>query len=581
MKQGTRTYGNITFDEKRQRWVMQNVEPHVVIRLKQIFTKIPVYETQKFTLPFKDDISADLKWFMSRYPLEISQSDLRRLNRTNKRYYQHQASCESILLPDYVPLNRVGLKVGQVLREYQKVAVDFAESVKRMLLIDEMGLGKTYEGLAMAMIKGRLPLVIVVEPHLQKQWAKKAASYIDLRVHSLKGNTPYSLPEADIYLVKYNQLSPWNDVLCRGWVKGLVFDEVQNLRTGVDSAKGAAAAALCRSVDFVVGMTGTLIYNYGIEAWNIINIISPGLLGSKDEFVREWCRQDFSSDKGIIKDPDAFGAYLREIQFMLRRRRIDVGQESKQARPETIKADVDEKGLSDWESLAEQLAMNVVSSTGRDRRHEAGQFDLRLRQMTGVAKARSSAAFSRMLVESGTPVVLFGHHHEVYEIWEKELADLKPAFHTGRETPSKKEESLRRFKSGETDIIIMALRSGTGIDDLQYRCQNIVFGELDWSPSLHEQCIRRLDRDGQDWTVRTYYMVSDFGSDPSMLDVLGIKEDQCRGIQDPGEAPIAKQADNSRVQKMAKDFLARRGKSVKDLPESEMSMSNEKLAACL
>jgi len=32
---------------------------------------------------------------------------------------------------------------------------------------------------------------------------------------------------------------------------------------------------------------------------------------------------------------------------------------------------------------------------------------------------------------------------------------------------------------------------------------------------------------------------------------------------------------------MAKDFLARRGKSVKDLPESEMSMSNEKLAACL
>ena len=150
MKQGTRTYGNITFDEKRQRWVMQNVEPHVVIRLKQIFTKIPVYETQKFTLPFKDDISADLKWFMSRYPLEISQSDLRRLNRTNKRYYQHQASCESILLPDYVPLNRVGLKVGQVLREYQKVAVDFAESVKRMLLIDEMGLGKTYEGLAMA-----------------------------------------------------------------------------------------------------------------------------------------------------------------------------------------------------------------------------------------------------------------------------------------------------------------------------------------------------------------------------------------------------------------------------------------------
>src|SRR5579884_3848269 len=48
----------------------------------------------------------------------------------------------------------------------------------------------------------------------------------------------------------------------------------------------------------------------------------------------------------------------------------------------------------------------------------------------------------------------------------------------------------------------MSLRSGAGLDGLQEDCTVGVFGELDWSPEQHRQCIGRLDRDGQTVTPR-------------------------------------------------------------------------------
>lgn len=274
------TYGTLEIKDNigignnnRTCWVLTDVKPHVVIRLKQLFPKIPTTQKAPFLLPYNNDTAADLRWFFSRYPFSMDKQVKRTLYKMDRAHSANKEERESILLPDYTPKERVGFKKGQGIRNYQRVAVDFAEVQKKMLLIDAMGLGKTYEAYAMALIKGRLPMVIVMEPSLQSQWLKKGHEFIDLEIHAVNGNKPYTLPKADIYLVKYSQLSSWCDVLSRGWVKGIIFDEVQNLRTGKNSDKGIAAASICETVDFAVGMTGTLIFNYGIECWNIADII--------------------------------------------------------------------------------------------------------------------------------------------------------------------------------------------------------------------------------------------------------------------------------------------------------------------
>lgn len=52
--------------------------------------------------------------------------------------------------------------------------------------------------------------------------------------------------------------------------------------------------------------------------------------------------------------------------------------------------------------------------------------------------------------------------------------------------------------------VIMSLRSGAGVDGLQKHSRVAVFGERDWSPQVHEQCIGRIRRSSpgaQTWRV--------------------------------------------------------------------------------
>src|ERR1043165_5129308 len=63
-----------------------------------------------------------------------------------------------------------------------------------------------------------------------------------------------------------------------------------------------------------------------------------------------------------------------------------------------------------------------------------------------------------------------------------------------------------------------------------------VDGELDWSPQVHKQCIGRLNRDAQESPVTAVYLHAAGGSDPVILQTLGVKRAQSEGIINPGLA---------------------------------------------
>jgi hypothetical protein len=254
--------------------------------------------------------------------------------------------------------------------------------------------------------------------------------------------------------------------------------------------------------------------------------------------------------------------------MVLRRTKHDVGQDAKQRKPDLHWVDPDQKAIKDSEELAQSLAITALTGSFTEAGVASREFDMRLREMTGISKAYETAAFVRMFIESGQPVVLFAWHREFYEIVNRELADLKPAMYTGSETAVQKERSKKAFINGETDLLIMSLRSGAGADGIQYRSSTAIFGELDFSPQVHKQCIGRLDRDGQPDPVYAYYVVTNYGPDPVLIDVLGLKQSQSDGIHDPGVSGEAEQGDPDRIKRMARAYLKARGLAVEE-SESE------------
>lgn len=545
------TYGTVEFENDQI--ILDNVVPHVAIRLKSMFARISKTQTKRFVLPSGDEMCSDLLWFMDRYPLEMNGATLKRLKAGAKRLKADRAALEAILLPDWQAPEIRGFRPGYALEPNQARANEIVKRRKRLLLGDDVGLGKTWVAMASAMRSS--PTLVVVQTHLATQWTKEfIIPYTEMTAHIIEETTPYDLPKADIYVISYSKLAGWVDIFATGIFKRVVYDEVQELRTGDDSEKGRAALVLSNMADEIIGLSATPIFNYGSEIWNIMSYIDPDVLGPWDEFIREWCVMG-AGDKWVVVDPDALGTYLKETGAFLRRVR-----DGRPINRIVVDVDYDEKTAKSADDLTLMLAQKVMSGSFQESGRAARELDALARRLTGLAKARGVAAYARILLTAGIPIIISGWHRDVYEIWLDELKEFNPLLYTGSESTSRKDKNkkafIRGFARGGSDCMIISNRSGAGLDGLQTRCSTVLVGELDWSPQIYEQLFGRVDRRGQkEEEITAIFLVADGGSDPTIMAVNAIKRDQARGITDPGvgEAPVY--SDVSHVKMLAQKYL--------------------------
>lgn len=573
MKSPTRTYGQLQFVKKEtsdpRHWGkpgyyfhMTKVVPHVCIKLKSVFEKLDKSQLDDFYFPFKDDVCNDLRWFLDRYPMEMHGTSENKIKSGHKRYVKAQAQIETILSDGYTP-PPVLIKHPWQPRPYQSKGAEMFLFTHKMLLLDELGLGKSLTAVLPAVINPRktLPMLIVCQTHLPLQWKQGTIEkFTNLSCFIIPvGLDPENknIPNVDVIICPYSRLAKWGSILMHR-VKYIVFDEVQELRRkGTEdklSQKYSTSKNLCEQVDYVMGLSGSPIYNYAIEMHNILNCIKDGCVGSYYDWGREW-------GWNTVRDPKALGSYLREVNLILRRTDKEVGRELPALNTIVTTVEYDESEIERENEIAKQLAMSyLTSSSFMEKGSAAMELDARLRQTTGIAKAKSVAALVKILLENDKPVLLSGWHRAVYDIWLTELMKYKPVMYTGTETVKEKEEAKRKFVSGESKVMIISNRSGAGLDELQYSgCHDVVIGELDWSPQVHRQIIGRVRRDGIDDHVTVYYPVCDYGSDEPMIEVLGLKLEQQEAIVDPESDPVQQYSNEERIKLMAKNFLLKQG----------------------
>lgn len=563
-------FGQIRF--RSGLWYIE-CEAHVRIKIKRLFPEVDQRAGDTIRISDNEENCRDLLWLIERYPMHVEQ-----LEYMQQRAAAHveQENLVTSLLQYRQPPDDFDLAIPP--REYQTVAATLAHITRGLLVADDVGLGKTVTSICAMARQENLPVLVVTLTHLPSQWVAEIKDFApELTVHVLKSGKPYDLiskkqrrqaglfgePKLpDVIISNYHKLHGWADVLA-GLVRYVVFDEIQELRRE-ESKKYAAAKYIASKAQLRMGLSATPIYNYGSEFFNVIDVLKPGVLGTKDEFLREWCKGD--DDTAKIADPRGFGAYLRREGIMLRRTRADVGRELPPVSIIPQYVESDSAVLDKIKGSAVELAKTILSAQQNYRGEKflaSEEFNVLMRQATGIAKATYVAEFVRLLLESGEKVVLYGWHREVYGIWTEQLAQYKPRLYTGSETPREKDEAKVAFTEGDCRLMIISLRSGAGLDGLQHCCRTVVFGELDWSPGVHEQCIGRVARDGQKDPVLAYYLVAESGSDPIIADVLGVKRGQIEGVRDPDAELIVKlEGETGNVKRLAGAYLEQLGIAV-------------------
>lgn len=561
------SYGTVRYGDGAW-WITG--EPFVRTRLKRVFPRVPQRAAETLRLAATAENTRELKWFLQRYPMHVEGQDI--MDRLAAQHVESELRLAD-LMAGHVQPERIEL--AEPAREYQLFAAQLLDIRGGYLLADDVGLGKTVSAIC-AMIKpGSLPAVVVCPAHLPRQWRKMIKRFAPgLTSHVLKSGKPYDLiprsksaqrdliPQSmpDVIITSYHKLRGWAETLA-GLARFVVFDECQALRSpGTDIY--AAANLLAAKTPRRLGLSATPIYNYGNEFHHVISVLAPDAMGEYAEFLCEWCTPE-PGGKSRLKDAKEFGAYLRREGIMLRRTRAEVGRELPPLSKVVHEVESDEKALETMKSDAVALARIILRSTELnrgDKMRASGEFDALMRQATGIAKAPYVAQFVNMLLDSGEPIILFGWHRAVYDIWTEALKAHKPALYTGTESAKQKDEAISAFTSGRTNLLIMSLRSGAGVDGLQGHCKLVVFGELDWSPGVHEQCMGRPHRDGAVDPCTAYFLVSDAGCDPFMAAVLGVKREQIENVRNPDVGLVERiDTGENNIRAMAREFLARRG----------------------
>lgn len=555
--------GTLSYNRRSKCWVIRG-DPSVTEVCKRLFPGSAGSKRGEARFTAHRRAVGDLCWLMMRFPLEIKAADRAIWDKAvqgARDYAVRQA--KSVKIPAKM-IPPEGTFTGS-LRPFQQEGLSYLCQHDRCLLADEMGLGKTVQVLAFLASTGAMPTLVIPPAHLTRNWQEETMRFLRVngqapRVHVIKGLKPYDLPEADVYIMHYLLLRGWKSVLPSLPLRAVIFDEIQELRHS-GTEKYSAASLLSDACEHVIGLSGTPIYNRGGEIWNIINILDFHFLGDWESFSREWCS---GYGNQIVLKPDLLGAYLRREGLMLRRTKQQVLSELPPKRRLVQELDWNDRVYAQlMEPVMHELFRwrQDTALTAQERAMLEESISQHARQATGVAKAPYVCQFVRALLEGGEKVLLFAHHHQVMDIYRKELKSFSPGFITGRESTAAKTTAVDRFMSGRTDLLCISLRAASGLNLQRATC--VVFGELDWSPAVHSQAEDRAHRMGQEDSLLCYYLVAPQGSDAVMQEALGLKVSQFVGLM--GDTPVpqaqteqlANQA-RHHVEKLAEQMLTAR-----------------------
>ena len=171
------------------------------------------------------------------------------------------------------------------------------------ILADDMGLGKTVQAIAMLASEREQfgadafgPTLVVCPMSVTRQWAREIERFApSLRVHLHHGGERLTgaelargrpLERRRDHLVRHRH-PRHRDARRRSRWDRLLLDEAQDVK---NPATKRARALRRLDARRTLAMTGTPIENRLDELWAIMDIVNPGLLGSRERFQRSFAR---------------------------------------------------------------------------------------------------------------------------------------------------------------------------------------------------------------------------------------------------------------------------------------------------
>lgn len=452
------------------------------------------------------------------------------------------------------------------LRPYQATGLGWLSFLKSLswggILGDDMGLGKTVQVLAHLVREhqnDRLtrPALVVVPASLLHNWQKEAAAYApSLKLVVLHGNERAAawakLGKAQIALTTYDTMRRIEGQLCEQEAFSFaIFDEAQNLKNARSQASLCARKipATCK-----LAMTGTPLENHLGELWAQVDLVMPGLLGSRESF-----RVRFQNPIEKRNDSHALALLRARLgPILLRRLKSEVAQDLPAKTETVLRLDLGEGQRLLYESIRAAQKARVEQAVA-EKGLAASSFTvlnalLQMRQAccepslldagADVESVKREFLLDRLdiMLDEGRRVLVFS---SFVEVLEKIGADLKTrgvSFEmlTGDTPTAQRGARVERFQNGEAGVFLISLKAG-GVGLNLTAADTVIHYDPWWNPAAENQATDRAHRIGQDKPVFVYRLICNDTLEEHILTMQARKSELAGAVLDglgKGEAGL-------------------------------------------
>ncbi len=215
------------------------------------------------------------------------------------------------------------------LYDYQAIASYLALNKKRFLVADDMGLGKSVE--MMPVIKkghdDKKIIILLAPSSLLRQWNSEIKRFINLEGYIIQGTTKpkriSAYAENNIILTTYESF--WRDYksIKIDWSNVIIIADEASKFKNRKTKIWEALKEVCEHADMFIALTGTPVENSLINFFNILEVIKPNFMSSKEFFNNycDWEKSTFGSKIVGYKNLDGF--LQRVSNIMIRRKKSD------------------------------------------------------------------------------------------------------------------------------------------------------------------------------------------------------------------------------------------------------------------
>ena len=444
---------------------------------------------------------------------------------------------------------------------YQRGGIKALAERRSALLADPMGLGKTIQicGLLNKLPDELRTVLIVVKASLKLNWRNELSKWLVIprRIDVVNGGKEQIPADPDIVIINYDVLSKHSEKLTSIEWSCVVFDESHYLKNPKSMRSIHALKIRARRR---YALTGTPVPNRPIEIQPILGYLDPDNFDDFFSFAKRYAdayRSRFGWDFSGSSNLDELRKRLRS-SLMIRREKSEVLTDLPAKRRQVIVLPADKysevlqaERSADRvdEALTEALAM--IESGGAVEFGKMGK----VRHETALAKVPAVIDHLEGITE---PVVVFAHHHDVMAELAEGLrnAGRRVVMLHGQHSAEQRDQAVRDFQEGRADVFIGGMKAA-GVGITLTRASVCVFCEMDWCPSVLDQCEDRLHRISQHSPVLCQHLVIDQSLDHRVIELVVSKQGVISEVmQKQSERELAKIAEPLTLEALAAELIA-------------------------